>query len=130
MRLVFTVCFLYLKISFWSLSAINTFSHYAVINSDSKKKTLKKGRRHFCLVSLVIGLTFFSDKSGHNRQIPVCKGDNPNIKYETFEPKCIRTFVFVPSTFNLFNYGTFAELLLLKICRFFSRTLVLILTEI
>ena len=42
----------------------------------------------FCLVWL-LELTFFCDKSCQNRQISVCKGDNPNIKYETFEPMCI-----------------------------------------
>ena len=43
-----------------------------------------------CLVWL-LELTFFSDKSCQNRQVPDFKGDNPNIKYETFEPMCIRT---------------------------------------
>ena len=55
-----TVCFLYLRISFWPLSAIKTLSHYAEINSDSKKKThTKESRRHFCLFSLVVGIDFF-----------------------------------------------------------------------
>ena len=30
-------------------------------------------------------------------------------------------FVFVPSTFDLFNYGTLASLYLLETCQFFSR---------
>ena len=111
-HIMFTVCFLYPRISFWPLSAINTLSHYAEINSGSKKKKHTEEQPTpflFCLVWL-LELTFFSDKSCQNRQISVCKGDNPNIKNETFEPLCIQTFVFVPSTIDLFNYGTPAQL--------------------
>ena len=101
-HLMFTVCFLYPRISFWPLSAINTLSHYTEINSGSRKKqkknkkkthTLKNSQCYFCfLFSLVVGTDFFfSDKSCQNHQVPVCKGENPNIKYETFEPMCIRT---------------------------------------
>ena len=91
-RLMFTVRFLYPRISFLPLSAINTHFHYAEINSGSKKHTVKNSRCHFCFCLVwLFELTFFSNKSCQNRQVPVCKGDNPNIKYESFEPMCIRT---------------------------------------
>ena len=103
--------FLYPRISFWLLSAINTLSHYAEINLDSKKNIhYRTADAIFVWLVWLLELTFYRDKSCQNRQIPVCKGDNPNIKYETFEPMCIRTSVFMPSIFNRFNYGTPAML--------------------
>ena len=102
MHLMFTVRFLYPRISFLPLSAINTHSHYAEINSGSKKKhTLKNSRRHFCFCLVwLFELTFFSNKSYQNRQVPVCKGDNPNIKYESFELMCIQTLFSRPAHSN------------------------------
>ena len=53
----------------------------------------------FCLVWL-FELTFLSNKICQNCQVPVCKGDNPNIKYESFEPMCIRTLFSRPAHSN------------------------------
>ena len=83
-------------------------------------------------VSLVwlLELTFFSDKSCQNRQVPVCKGDKPNIKYKTFEPMCIQTLFSCPA------HSTSLIMALLhlycgsKLADFFLGTLFLILTEI
>ena len=75
---------------------------------------------HFCfLFNLVVGIVIYN-KSCHKHQVPVC---NPIIKYETFEPTLYvyANFVFVPSIFDLFNYGTPAPLSVLETCRWFSR---------
>ena len=63
-------------------------------------------------------MTFFSNKSCLNRLVPVFKEDNQvrNVRTSVYSK-----FVFVPSIFNLFNYGTPAPLSLLETCRFFSR---------
>ena len=46
-RLMFTVRFLYPRISFLPLSAINTHFHYAEINSGSKKTHTKEQQTPF-----------------------------------------------------------------------------------
>ena len=105
-RLMFTVCFLYPRISFWPFSAINTLSHYAEINSGSQNQN---SRRHFCFFSLVIGRLF--------SVIKVVKIATSSLqgRQSKYQVRNIRTyvyskFVFVPSTFELFNYGTPAQL--------------------
>ena len=76
----------------------------------------------FCLVWL-LELTFFSDKSCQNRQVP-------DIKYETFKPMCIGTL------FSCRAHSTSLIMALLQLYRcsklaiFFLGTLFLILTEI
>ena len=131
-RLMFTVRFLYPRISFLPLSAINTLFHYICRNKFRVQKTHTKRTADaifvFCLVWL-FELTFFSNKSCQNRQVPVCKGDNPNIKYESFEPMCIRTLFSRPAHSNSLVMELLLICLYSKLADFLG-TLLLILTEI
>ena len=88
-----------------------------------KTHTLKNSQHHFCFLFSLQGYWnwLFSVISCQNRKVPVCKGDNPNIKYEIFEPMCIRTL------FSSRAHSTSLIMALLHLCGclkladFFSR---------
>ena len=96
------------------------------------KFRLKKNKHTHTIEQHVwlLELTFFSDKSCQNRQIPVCKGDNPNIKYETFEPMCIRTLFSSQAHSTSLIMAFLHSYSCSKLADFFSKTLFLILREI
>ena len=95
------------RISFWPLSAINTVSDYAEINSGSQKQN---SRRHFCFFSLVIGIDVFQWKRLSKSSYASLQRRQSKYQVRNIRTYVYSNFVFVTSTFNLFNYGTPAQL--------------------